>query len=281
MLLKELLSTKGSIYVHLDWHAVHYVKVLMDEIFGYENFREPIRPCGSRTLTEQTLGRGLRKMHAPIIDDDGAAELIPEELFVIEHPSFRATIDQIQDIIEEKSSDEIDHAREYVPILQNEDEVAREDAGVRLVKFEKLTHVQSGWREAFDFTKVASLTPRLAWLEEIPQTEIQTFLKRALAAAEEQGQSFSLPSNPSYRDFAHVIEVAYALPLLRDLKTTYQHKGAVRGIVQEYLERKTFALPTGIPLSFDKFIEAGDARIALGNLARTDVVDRLISANYV
>jgi adenine-specific DNA-methyltransferase len=41
-LLKELLAPTGSIYVHLDWHAVHYVKVLMDEIFGYENFRDEI-----------------------------------------------------------------------------------------------------------------------------------------------------------------------------------------------------------------------------------------------
>lgn len=37
-LLKQLLAPTGSIYVHLDWHAVHYIKVLMDEIFGYENF---------------------------------------------------------------------------------------------------------------------------------------------------------------------------------------------------------------------------------------------------
>jgi adenine-specific DNA-methyltransferase len=28
--------------VHLDWHAVHYVKVLMDELFGYENFQNEI-----------------------------------------------------------------------------------------------------------------------------------------------------------------------------------------------------------------------------------------------
>lgn len=38
LLLRELLAPTGSIYVHLDWHAVHYVKVLMDELFGYENF---------------------------------------------------------------------------------------------------------------------------------------------------------------------------------------------------------------------------------------------------
>jgi adenine-specific DNA-methyltransferase len=41
-LLKDLLAPAGSIYVHLDWHAVHYVKVLMDEVFGYENFRNEI-----------------------------------------------------------------------------------------------------------------------------------------------------------------------------------------------------------------------------------------------
>jgi DNA modification methylase len=41
-LLKDLLAPTGSIYVHLDWHTVHYVKVLMDELFGYENFQNEI-----------------------------------------------------------------------------------------------------------------------------------------------------------------------------------------------------------------------------------------------
>jgi DNA modification methylase len=42
LLLKDLLAPTGSIYVHLDWHAVHYVKVLMDEVFGYENLQHEI-----------------------------------------------------------------------------------------------------------------------------------------------------------------------------------------------------------------------------------------------
>ncbi|MCX6750118.1 MAG: DNA methyltransferase [Candidatus Pacearchaeota archaeon] len=37
VLMRELLAENGSIYVHLDWHVGHYVKVMMDEIFGYEN----------------------------------------------------------------------------------------------------------------------------------------------------------------------------------------------------------------------------------------------------
>jgi len=37
-LMKELLSDKGSIYVHIDWHVGHYVKILLDDIFGKNNF---------------------------------------------------------------------------------------------------------------------------------------------------------------------------------------------------------------------------------------------------
>lgn len=42
VLIRELLSETGSIYVHLDWHVGHYVKVLLDEIFGKDNFRNEI-----------------------------------------------------------------------------------------------------------------------------------------------------------------------------------------------------------------------------------------------
>lgn len=36
--IKSVMSSDASIYVHLDWHVGHYVKVLLDEIFGEENF---------------------------------------------------------------------------------------------------------------------------------------------------------------------------------------------------------------------------------------------------
>ena len=42
VLMKELLANDGSIYVHLDYRMVHYVKLMMDEIFGRENFRNEI-----------------------------------------------------------------------------------------------------------------------------------------------------------------------------------------------------------------------------------------------
>ena len=42
VLMKDLLADTGSIYVHLDWHVGHYVKLLMDDIFGRDNFRNEI-----------------------------------------------------------------------------------------------------------------------------------------------------------------------------------------------------------------------------------------------
>ncbi len=38
ILLRELLSDKGSIYLHCDWHKSHHLRFLLDEVFGEENF---------------------------------------------------------------------------------------------------------------------------------------------------------------------------------------------------------------------------------------------------
>ena len=40
--LREVLTETGSLYVHLDWHAVHYVKVMLDRLFGYDHFLNEI-----------------------------------------------------------------------------------------------------------------------------------------------------------------------------------------------------------------------------------------------
>lgn len=42
ILMRELLSANGSIFVHLDWHVAHYVKLVLDDLFGTGNFRNEI-----------------------------------------------------------------------------------------------------------------------------------------------------------------------------------------------------------------------------------------------
>jgi DNA modification methylase len=42
VLMRDLLSENGSVYIHLDWHLGHYIKVIMDEVFGKERFLNEI-----------------------------------------------------------------------------------------------------------------------------------------------------------------------------------------------------------------------------------------------
>lgn len=56
--LHELLSDVGSIYVHIDYKIGHYVKILMDEIFGIENFRNDIAriKCNPKNFNRKAYG---------------------------------------------------------------------------------------------------------------------------------------------------------------------------------------------------------------------------------
>ncbi len=62
MAIKSVMSDNASIYVHLDWNIVHYVKVLMDEVFGGYSFGEISWICG-------LMGAGERypKSHETIL----------------------------------------------------------------------------------------------------------------------------------------------------------------------------------------------------------------------
>ena len=45
VLMKELLSERGSIYVHIDWHIGAYMKIILDDIFGKNRFLNEIMWC--------------------------------------------------------------------------------------------------------------------------------------------------------------------------------------------------------------------------------------------
>ena len=42
MLIRDLLAEAGSIYVHCDWRVTHLIRILLDEVFGKESFRDEI-----------------------------------------------------------------------------------------------------------------------------------------------------------------------------------------------------------------------------------------------
>jgi adenine-specific DNA-methyltransferase len=58
ILLRELLSAQGSIYLHIDYKIGHYVKVMMDEVFGMENFRNDITRIKCNPKNFNRIGYG-------------------------------------------------------------------------------------------------------------------------------------------------------------------------------------------------------------------------------
>jgi adenine-specific DNA-methyltransferase len=58
ILIKELMSDHGSIYVHIDSKMVHYVKIIMDEVFGRANFRSDITrvKCNPKNFKRRSYG---------------------------------------------------------------------------------------------------------------------------------------------------------------------------------------------------------------------------------
>lgn len=58
ILLRELLSDCGSIYLHIDYKIGHYVKIIMDEIFGIKNFRNDITriKCNPKNFSRSAYG---------------------------------------------------------------------------------------------------------------------------------------------------------------------------------------------------------------------------------
>ena len=58
ILLNMLLSDKGSIYLHINYKIGHYVKIIMDEIFGIDNFRNDItrEKCNPKNFARKGYG---------------------------------------------------------------------------------------------------------------------------------------------------------------------------------------------------------------------------------
>lgn len=58
ILAKELLSDRGSIYLHIDYKIGHYIKILMDEIFGADNFKNDITriKCNPKNFKRKAYG---------------------------------------------------------------------------------------------------------------------------------------------------------------------------------------------------------------------------------
>ncbi len=103
--IKNILSDTASIYVHLDWHVGHYVKILMDEVFGEDNFVNEI----------------IWKRKGGSSNPDGQFDVATDTIFIYsksEKYTFKRqyVIDSpdVQKYIEERFTNETEDGRKYM-----------------------------------------------------------------------------------------------------------------------------------------------------------------------
>jgi adenine-specific DNA-methyltransferase len=83
VLLRELLSETGSLYVHLDYHVGHYAKAVLDEVFGVDNFQnEIIWKRSTNTGSSKVLARGFSNDHDTILLYSKSATFTSNKQFV-------------------------------------------------------------------------------------------------------------------------------------------------------------------------------------------------------
>lgn len=74
----DILKDTSSFYLHCDWHASHYLKVMLDEIFGYRNFRNEIIWCYKRWPSKQ---KNFQSMHDVILRYSKSANVVWNQLY--------------------------------------------------------------------------------------------------------------------------------------------------------------------------------------------------------
>ena len=66
VLLKDLLSDNGSVYIHLDYHIGHYAKIVSDEVFGYDKFINEI--IWKRSANTSSIGKIWKRQHDMLLN---------------------------------------------------------------------------------------------------------------------------------------------------------------------------------------------------------------------
>lgn len=239
----------------------------------------PLRPCDSRQLTEQLLGRGLRRMFPPIWNAEGERRdgSRAEGLYVIRHPSFERIIKNIADIIEDEPDDarRPDPARVLVKMVEPEEERVKRDLPISMIvgAFE----TDDDWIERIGRGSMPPLSHRFPYVQDLK--EIEGIIKHEGAAGADVIAEAPLKYTVQATGYASIDAVisAYAEAIRAELRMTGSYTPAIKATVKSFLERCTFDL-RGIPLSLEAAAEYDDdtRQIVIDNIRRGPVKQQVI-----
>ena len=242
----------------------------------------PLRPCDSRQLTEQLLGRGLRRMYPPYWTPEGERrdQGKPEGLYVIRHPSFERIIKNIADIVETEPTDPSkrpDPLRVLVKLVEPEDERRKRDLPISQIvgAFE----TDDDWIERIGRNQMPPLPKRFVYVQDLK--EIEGIIRVEAAGYQSQEGDAPLKYAVQQTGYASIDAVisAYSEAIRAELRITGSYTPQIKGLVKSFLERCTFDL-RGIPLSLEAAADFDEdtRQIVIDNIRRGTVKQQVIQS---
>ena len=234
----------------------------------------PLRPCDSRQLTEQLLGRGLRRMFMPAWNAEGERQDsgIKEGLYVIEHPSFQRVIDGIRDIMEDEPSTSQPPVGVLARMVEPPEERAKRDLPISRI----VGAFAQGedWPERIGNNSLPPLPNRFKYDTELKEIEGKITHHSAIVGETQSGDAILFDITiEDYASLDAALTQAYCIPICREQRLSHTYLAAVKRIVKTYLERCTFDI-RGFPFNIDAAMDSDEETRAIvaRNICNSNVV---------
>ena len=240
----------------------------------------PLRPCDSRQLTEQILGRGLRRMYPPSWTAEGErrGQGIADGLYIIEHPSFERIIKSIADIVEDEpdDADRPGPSRLLVRVVEPEVERVKRDLPISVIVGEPYD-LDDDWMEKIGRGQMPPLPNKFRYVQDVKEIEGEIRHEGAAGADTIAEAPLKYDAQPTGYATVDAVISEYANAIRAELRLSGSYTPAIKGIVKAFLERCTFDL-RGIPLSLEAAADHDDEtrRIVIDNVRRGPVKQQVI-----
>ena len=180
--IKAVMSDTASIYVHLDWHIGHYVKILMDEIFGEDKFRNEIIWHYRRWTADSD---SFQKMHDCIYYFSKSNELCFNKVYVEPTDNQKKKHEKGYD----RNTAIFSGVRKPQLLVYNKEKVQKaiEEGKIKLSDYERIVYIDTTQTTAHDVWQINFINSQSYESVDYATQKPEALLERIIKASSNEG----------------------------------------------------------------------------------------------
>lgn len=187
LMLQELLANDGTIYIHLDWHVIHYAKAVLDEVFGYNNFFSEIIWQRSTTVgSSKAIAKKFPVLHDSILVYTKSSEFTFNKQYTPPTEEYKARFNQQDENGWYYWNTLATYSDETYERLEKEGKV-RWTKGAKYPQYKTYLHELKGNVLSTVWTDINMLNPMAQERVEYATQKPEALLERILKASSNEG----------------------------------------------------------------------------------------------